>query len=92
MKKRKLSTVKLFFLFATLGAFPFLYPAMQFQNQTMGQGYERSFEINMANRLVPKPANPSLSNELLETRKAVLKELSPIDPVLGSEVQPDPVD
>ena len=77
MKNRKLSAMKLFFLFATLGAFPFLYPAIQFQGQDMSQSHERSFKINLSDRMAPM------------TKKIAL---TPIDPILGSEVQPDPVE
>ena len=92
MKKRKSSAIKLFFLFATLGAFPFLYPAMQFQTQNMGRVYVRSFEVSLSDRIAPMPKNPVLAMTVLEPKNSPEKALSPINPALGSEVQPDSIE
>ena len=92
MKKHKLSAVKLFFLFATLGAFPFLFPAMQFQTQNMGQVYNRSFEVNLSDRRMPVPQNQGITFERSELQTLSAKALQPINPSLGPEVQPDSID
>ena len=92
MKKHKLGAVKLFFLFATLGAFPFLYPAMQFQHQSMPMTYDRAFEVRLNNKQVSMPINSLIIPESLEHKLAPSKALAPIDPALGSEVQPDSIE
>ena len=91
MKKNKIGAIKLFFLFATLGAFPFLYPATQYQHQNMPFDYVRAFEVQLMNEQAAMPKNPSLSTERPDSQ-TLSKVLLPIDPALGSEVQPDPVD
>ncbi len=92
MKKNKLGAIKLFFLFATLGTFPFLYPAMQFQHQNMPMNYDRAFEVQLSNKQILLPSNPLTISESLEDKIATSKALAPIDPVLGSEVQPDSIE
>jgi len=87
-----MGAIKLFFLLATVGAFPFLYPGMQFQPQIMPMGYDRTFEVQLANKQVFLPANPLLLPESMEDKIATSKALAPIDPVLGSEIQPDSIE
>ncbi len=77
MKKHKVSAIKLFFLFATLGAFPFLYPAMQIQ-APKPMSYNHAIPPDLTDHLAPVPAHSTV--------------LVPIDPDLGSEIKPDPIE
>ena len=92
MKKSKIGAIKLFFLFATLGVFPFLYPTMQAQNQRMDMNYHRSFDIRLTDKQVPLPVDRSLLTEKIDLQKHASNALVPIDPALGSEAKPDPIE
>ena len=92
MKKHKVSAIKLFFLFATLGAFPFLYPAMQMPQQNMAMNYDRSFDVRLAGKTVLLPVDPAISIEKFDSQKPASQVFVPIDPALGSEIKPDPIE
>ncbi len=81
MKKHKINTLKLFFLFATIGAFPYLYPAIQFQAPSGSLISNANF----------KPLSID-SKIVFSESSAKVMDLAPIDPALGSEIQPDPVE
>ena len=92
MKKRKLNAIKLFFLFATVGAFPLLYPGTQFQKGSMGVDYDRSFDVHLNEMEILSPANPPILTDKLKNYLPSSQTLQPIDPALGLEVQPDPIE
>ncbi len=81
MKKHKIGAIKLFFLFATLGVLPFLYPATQYRYQPMPMDHGRAFDIQLLDKQATISVDTSMS-----------AALRPIDPALGSEVQPDSIE